>query len=112
MVNTKELMTAFLATSIVERSPWAWKLYYSGEAAEVLLKKSISALEIVMKRVGKSDERIRAKRKLEFEGDEKKKSGGGHGASSLKQKMLIGLDLGLRGRILCILRVRVKNRWY
>ena len=109
MVNTKELMAACfeastkeeiwncrnLATSIAEKSPWAWKLYYSGEAAEILSQKSLKALETVMKRVEKSDERIWAKRKLEFEEEEGKKDGSG--ACSSKPKRVDFLRSRVRG---------------
>lgn len=55
-----------LANSIEDESPYAWKLYYTGEAATYLSEKLMKVLELVMKRVEKSEERRRASKKLDF----------------------------------------------
>lgn len=97
MVKTTELMQACfkaktrdemyicrdLAVSIADRSPWAWKLYYSGETHECLSDSSIKALEKVMQRAKRVEKAKRAKRKLEFEGEEE-------ASSKKKGKVVVG----------------------
>ncbi|KAL2940285.1 Bifunctional purine biosynthesis protein PurH [Bienertia sinuspersici] len=65
--DAERMICRDLATSIEARSPYAWNIYYTGEANRCLSENSIKALEIVMRRAEKFEEKLAAKKKLKFE---------------------------------------------
>ncbi|KAL2892172.1 tRNA-2-methylthio-N(6)-dimethylallyladenosine synthase [Bienertia sinuspersici] len=112
--DAERMICRDLATSIEARSPYAWNIYYTGEADRCLSENSIKALEIVMRRAEKFEEKLAAKKKLKFEkpsprSPEIKRKGGG-AASSGKKKPPLNRSRVQRGvKISDVVEIEVKK---